>query len=335
MRAACLLLAVFLAAAAPAAAQERTDPAAELMSRTYCLAPLPAGPVAAGTTFGIVLFDPPSADAAAAAAPLGAPRPGLKLPDSVNDLLYQDGRLYVANGPAGLRVVSVAPDGALALEAHVPTEGAAMTLTRDGTRLFVAQAVMGVAVVDITEPSSPVRIATLSTEGYARHVAVQHTVGGSGGDATLYVANGDGGLVALKVDQDLALLTAAVLPVKGDVRRVALEAGRLYFSRGSRGVCSILPGLDPASMSCIDVKDVGRDLVVVDGRVLVADGGEGVAAIDWADPAAPKVLGRYKPAQGSMNRILVVGDRIFVAADYAGALSLPLADVLAAPQKVQ
>jgi len=248
------------------------------------------------------------------------------LADSVNDLLFASGFLYVAHGPAGIDVLDVGTDGALKPASEVQTEGAAIALAAHDGRLIVAEGVMGVAVYDAREPRTVRHVTTIPTDGYARavEVAPSSSVSAAAELADLFVANGTGGLIAIRTGEDSGVQGTARLDVEGDVRRVALRGDTVFFSRGSLGVCSVGRSLDRSSMRCADVKDTARDILVSGSRIIVADGGEGIVVFDWSDNADPKPIGRLPVEPGSMNRLLPSGSFLFAAADYAGAVVVPL-----------
>ncbi len=313
--------------------QHATDPTAPLKARTYCLAPLPDGRIAAGATYGVLFYGPPENEGTvhAPARPHG-PSQGLALPDSVNDLLFHGRHLYVANGPRGIVVVDpgsaeVPPRSV----GEVETAGAVMGLAAEGDVLAAALGVMGVALYDISDPASPRELGLFDTDGYARGVQILEDKAGT--EVGLFVANGRGGIARLIVSRADWLVTSAhKVALDGDVRQLLLTPSHWVVSRGTAGVCTLDRTLTRESLTCVAVKDVARGIATAPGRVLVADGGEGVLVLKG--PGLKGELteeGRHKWEAGSMNRIYRFGDTVYLAADYASALAFSLSSLDSPP----
>ena len=314
-----LALAAFIpAAASRAEEQNKVDPAAELVKRTYSLTPLDGDVVAGGTTYGVALFRLSAEAPAGEGRPrrLDAPFAAALLPDSVNSVLADAGRLYAANGPRGVKVFEIAPGGDLRLAADIPTPGAALRMAVSGDRLFVAMGVSGLGIFDVKDLNDIRPVGVHDTGGYARDVMV--TVAGGEGPESVFVANGKGGIVAMRLKQDLRIASAARLELAGDVRRIIPFKDGLLFSLGTKGVCFVPADLEEGRLACTPNGDVARDLLPVGNAVYVADGGAGLTIMDWTDTAAPRTVRSLVPESGSLNGLLLMGQSLYAAADYYG-----------------
>jgi hypothetical protein len=322
-----LVLATLVAFCGSAAAEEKSDPAAQLLARSYRLAALGNGWLAAASTFGITLYrpmdkpdGPPEMDGAFVTLPGGTP--GVKLPDSVNDLAFHNGHLYAANGPRGVVVFEQREDGKLEELARVQTEGAALSVVPHGALLFVASGVMGVEVFDISDPGNPGAITVLDAGGYARHVLVVQE------DAapprlTVYVANGRAGIAGFKLRDGCQTETTFFLKTKGEVRRITRFGDGLLFSQGFGGACYASRDLRQVSSTCLKSGDAVRAILPLGDKVYLADGGGGLMIANWKDLQKPTLEARLLPEAGSINGLLAVDNQLFLAADAYGLLTLP------------
>lgn len=326
----CLLL---LLVGKPAYADDEDDPTAELLARSYRLAGLGDGRLVAASTYGITVYSPGAVlsveqgegGAENQAQPEGPfvamadGAAGVLLPDSATDVAFHNGHLYAANGPHGVVVFQGGADGGLKEIARVETEGAAMSVVPHGALLFVASGVMGVEVFDISDPRTPGRLVTLDAGGYARHVLVVQDEA-TPPLLTVYVANGRAGIAGFRLKSGCKIDSTFFLKTDGEVRRVAAFGDGLLFSKGFGGVCLAGRDLRKISGQCIESRDAVRDIASVGSKVYLADGGGGLIVVDWADPEAPVLEQRVQPEAGSINGLLVVDDKLYLAADAYGLL---------------
>jgi len=313
-------------------AQEKADPTAELMQRTYVVAGLPGEHLAAGTTFGVVVYQLPEKlemkiPEGGGHVALQEKSKGAMLPDSVNDLLVCGDRLYAANGPHGVAAFSIMADGKLEPVGEIATDGAAMGLAAEEGLFFVAEGTMGVSVWNVSDPALPEAVVDIETPGYARDVLVSYEPGvveGGGRVVAVYVAAGTGGVLRYELLPDMTVVPVARLEGPGDVRALAMSGDSVVFSRGPRGVCATGRMLDEKGLRCAEVKDRARDVAAWGDMVFVADGGAGLMVVDWSNRSKPEVFARRELPSGSLNRLLLLRDggalRVIGAGDYLGVV---------------
>jgi hypothetical protein len=98
---------------------------------------------------------------------------------------YANGKVYVAYGTAGLRIVDVSTPSAATLLSTTSLPGDSRGVVAGGNYAYVAGGVSGVSVVDATNPSSPVKLSTITTPR-ARGIAISGNY--------VYIAASDSGL---------------------------------------------------------------------------------------------------------------------------------------------
>lgn len=98
---------------------------------------------------------------------------------------YSNGKVYVAYGTAGLRIVDVSNPSAATLLSTTAIGGDSRGVVASGNYAYVAAGVSGVFVIDATNPANPVRLSTINTPR-ARGIAISGNY--------VYVAASDSGL---------------------------------------------------------------------------------------------------------------------------------------------
>jgi len=279
--------------------------------------------------------------------------------DRVNGLCYLNGRLYVADYGAGLRVISVTDPAHPVELGHYDSLGSANGVTAIGDYAYVAYGSRGLSVISITDPAHPVEVGCCGMLDRALNVAVS-------GDYVFVAVSGDTGLRVISV-VDPAHPTevghcygpgAADVAVSGDYAYVAcgslrvisvadpahpVEVGSCGAPGGARGVAVngdyAYVACDTSGLRVISVADpshpveVGHcgtpgrawDAAMLDGHAYVADLGSRLRVISVTDPAHPVEVGSYDPP-GDACGVAVIRDYAYVADGYAGLLVLSVAD---------
>jgi hypothetical protein len=103
---------------------------------------------------------------------------------------YSDGKVYVAYGTAGLRIIDVTNPSNITLLGTANLGGESRGVVVSGNYAYVAAMDSGVHVVDVTNPTSPVKLSTINTSR-ARGIAINGNY--------VYVATRDSGLVVIDI----------------------------------------------------------------------------------------------------------------------------------------
>ena len=98
---------------------------------------------------------------------------------------YLNGKVYVAYGTAGLRIIDVTNPSNLSLLGTADLGGDSRAVVASGNYAYVAARDSGVYVVDVTDPANPVKIKTLKTPR-ARGVSINGSI--------IFVAASDSGM---------------------------------------------------------------------------------------------------------------------------------------------
>ncbi len=261
---------------------------------------------------------------------------------------------YLADGYAGLLVMSLEDPASPDLYTVFDTAGASHDCLLDGDRLLVADGPAGLLVFDVAKPRSPALIGSVDTPDEALGIAVS--------DDLAYVADGYEGLriIDLAAMQEIAALDTPGYAM--DVKAVGAHAFLCDRQRGLRvfdltepsapvetavmfdgmgdvidfvladesaGIAWVAAG--PAGLRSIDVSDPGKPAqiatllfedsavgLLLDGELAyVAAGAAGLRVVDIADPSAPREIAAG-PVPGLAERLARYKDWIYVAAETGG-----------------
>jgi hypothetical protein len=87
--------------------------------------------------------------------------------DNALALVKRGDRLYVADGPGGVRVVDVTDPHSPSMIGHVPLAGGVTEIASGDDQLYLAAGAFGVHVLDLTDPDVPALVSTIQTPGAA------------------------------------------------------------------------------------------------------------------------------------------------------------------------
>jgi len=221
---------------------------------------------------------------------------------------------------SGLCIVDVAEPQDLAIESvqytnESPDQGArAFGLTIVGDTVYLADGVSsGLQLIDITDPSNPAIIGSVSTPGRAYNVFVT--------DQTAYVADYYGGVVVINDSQPQAPVITGNVDTPGFARDIVVIDEIAYVAAGFEG----LQVADVSDTSVFQLIGQNKDASVLDGfdvkeqKAYVADQEYGLRIFDISDPANPELIASLRSEvdneQGSSRNVTVDGDFAYVA-DY-------------------
>jgi hypothetical protein len=265
---------------------------------------------------------------------------------------YSNGKVYVAYGTAGLRIIDVSTPSDAKLLSTTALGGDSRGVVASGNYAYVAGGVSGVHVVDATNPSSPVKLSTISTTSATRARGI--AISGS----YIYVASSDSGLGVYSISSpatpslvgyfhpgshygenvavtgnvvgltdynkilffDVATPTAPVgkgltTTFKTGNEGFAIAGNYAYVPDGdSLKIFNIANLTAPTLMSKIytGVGSYGYSAAVSGNYCYVASEGTGVRAINISNPASPVEAGYYDGVPQSRG-IAVNGNYVYVA----------------------
>lgn len=259
---------------------------------------------------------------------------------------YLDGKVYVAYGTAGLRIIDVTNPSNVTLLGTADLGGDSRAVVASGNYAYVAARDSGVYVVDVTDPANPIKIKTLQTPR-ARGIAIS--------GSTIYVAASDSGMgifdITNPADPTLIGYTGADVygenvAINGNIAGIT-DYGQITFydvsnpaapvKKGSTGsfttgnegfaingnyayvpdgdslkIYNISDLMSPAFVSKIRTGGYGYMSAVDGDYCYVASEGTGIRAINISDPSLPVEAGFYDDVPQSRG-VAVNGKYVYVA----------------------
>ncbi len=198
-----------------------------------------------------------------------------------------------------------------------------------GGLLFSSNVVQrGLDVYDITDPTTPVHLASADTmlpyANLVRRGNVLYYVGGLRGLGNTY-------LVAVDVSDSTQPGVAGKALYRGCNYEIALDPARQYLYATQYRLLRVFGLADPfhpVEVAQCSLRGSGPGLVVRNRYVYVADYTEGLTVVDVADPTQPYVVGTYRhPLHNSFIDVAVIDSAAVVCNGSRGILLLNVADV--------
>lgn len=259
---------------------------------------------------------------------------------------YLNGKIYVAYGSAGLRILDANFPSSPSLLSTLPLGGDSRAVAVSGNYAYVAARDSGVYIIDVTDAANPVKIKTIKTPR-ARGVATSGTI--------LYVAASDSGMGIINIlDPPNASLVSYTgssvygenVTVNGNIVGLT-DYGQITFydvtiptspvKKGSTGsfkignegfviegdfayvpdgdslkIFNIVDLMSPSLISKIWTGGYGYTAAVSGDYCYVASEGTGVRAINISNPATPVEDGYYDFVPQSRG-VTADGKYVFVA----------------------
>ena len=176
---------------------------------------------------------------------------------------------------------------------------------------FVACGRAGVHIVDVSNPSAPVEVATITARGPAEGVAVA--------GATLYVANGPYGLLLYDISKPSQPVQLGSAFPTHNVLKVAVSGGVAYLAAAGAGllVADVHVPAHPVELGTLATTGFSSDVAVSGTTAYVADGWAGLRSVNVANPSHPAENTTLKTRCWAMG-IGLAASRAYVADGCAG-----------------
>lgn len=188
----------------------------------------------------------------------------------------------------------------------LPGRGFTYDVAVAGDVVYVADFSGGLQTVDVSDPTSPRELGSLTLPG----PVVDVEVAGS----TAYLAAASGGLHIVDVSDPLSpAALGALVPEGGEVRDVAVEGNVVYLADGQFGlrIVDVSAPSSPVEIAALGLSGFPLDVEVVGDTAYVAAGSGGLYLVDVSDPNAPVELHRVS-AGGFIDTVEVLDGLAYI-----------------------
>jgi hypothetical protein len=189
--------------------------------------------------------------------------------------------------------------------------GGGFAVALAGNLALVAAADKGLAVIDVTDPKTPILRRVLDTPGEARDVAVS--------GSTAFVADGPDGVLAVDLADPAAPRITGAWDSPGEATGLALEGKTAFLADGSAGL-QIVDISDPARLrpvGALDTDGTAEAVALAGHYAYLADGSGGIKAVDVASLASPR-LSTSLVASGYAHSVSADGGLLLAGSLYDG-----------------
>ncbi|OGU45142.1 MAG: hypothetical protein A3G43_12830 [Ignavibacteria bacterium RIFCSPLOWO2_12_FULL_56_21] len=233
---------------------------------------------------------------------------------------YLDGKVYVAYGNAGLRIIDVSnPANAQSLST-TPVGGDARGVVAAGNYAYVAAGTSGLHVIDATNPSSPSKILTI-TMPRARGVAISGNY--------IYVAASDSGLAVFSIANPASPSLIGYyhpgghygenVAVKGNVVGLTDYNKILFFD--------VTTPTAPAAQGMTSTFTTGNEGFAIAGTYAYVPDGDSLKIFNIANLLSPTLLSKVYTGAGSYSyAAAVAGNYCYVASEATGVRAIDVSN---------
>jgi hypothetical protein len=282
----------------------------------------------------------------------------------INDAhgVWIEGTIAYVTGEGLLTAVDVSdPTTPTILDTLDPASAKSYNVEVVGTYAYVADDFDGFNVVDITDPSNMVSVATLPPANEMLDIDIEGSYA--------YIADAFAGLSVIDISDPLAPvmlvsiptakaafklwanatnvylaeyggdvtiydLTDPALPVEvasinvGPARDVMLQGDVAYVAAHTDGARTIdvSDPANPAMMGGVDTPEYSRTIWAAGDYVYTGDESSGIQVIDTSNPYSPSVMGRVNTS-GSSSTVAALGDVVYIADSAGGVNVVDISDI--------
>lgn len=266
-------------------------------------------------------------------------------PKSAYALHVHQGRVYVAQGEAGMEILDADPLGGLARLGGFNTPGNAQDIQADGENAYLADGTAGAVIIDVRNPANPIGYNSVPPSSFTWGVCLTEeyllTADGAAGmrieprgwgkprghfqtigtcykiraSATLAFLVGGFGLQIVDISNPASPVALGRYHTPGDNTIGLHVEGELAYLAGQ--TLAIVNVSRPAEPRLVGSFPEGGRCVDLMGSLAVVGMHQGLRVVDVSAPASPVMVGSTA-FDGGASDVQVVGDRVFVAAANTG-----------------
>ncbi len=231
---------------------------------------------------------------------------------------YSNGKVYVAYGTAGLRIIDVTNAAQPVLLSTLALGGESRGVVVSGNYAYVAAMDSGVHVIDVTNTGSPVRLRTINSSR-SRGIAINGNY--------VYVATRDSGLVVLNITNpgNPTWLTN----VRGiDVENVAAAGnvvGTSFYS--SIRFYDVTNPANPVAKGSTPTLRIGDEGFAIAGNYAYVPDGDSLKIFNIANLLTPTLVSKIRTG-GYGYMAAVAGNYCYVASEATGVRAINISNPL-------
>ncbi|MFA6467410.1 MAG: T9SS type A sorting domain-containing protein [Bacteroidota bacterium] len=230
---------------------------------------------------------------------------------------YDNGKVYVAYGTAGLRIIDVSNPSGAALLGTAELGGDSRAVVASGNYAYVAARDSGVYVVDVSNPASPVKVTTVKTPR-ARGIAISGT--------KVFVAASDSGMgiiditnpgAPVVVNYTGADVNGENIAVNGTIAGIS-DYGQITFYDITNPLAEVKKGSTGGL-------NIGNEGFAISGTYAFVPDGDSLRIFDISDMLSPVYIsGIYTGGYGYTAE--VEGDYCYVVSEATGIRAINIAN---------
>jgi hypothetical protein len=215
-------------------------------------------------------------------------------PGEAHQVAISDQTIYLADGSAGLQIISTTNPSQPVIVGSEDTPGSAKGIAVLGDYAYVADGDSGLRIINILDSTKPAEVGAIGTTGFARSVALRE-IAEPAPQLLAFVAAGEGGLQVIDVTNPQEPVEINIYTGYESVLDVSISGDMAHLAAGSWGF-RLLNIADVGNISELGFFNTPGEALAhsfLGEEVYIADNTRGMRIINTSNPASPVETGFY------------------------------------------
>jgi hypothetical protein len=233
---------------------------------------------------------------------------------------YSNGKVYIAYGLAGLRIVDVSTPSAATLLSTTVLPGDSRGVVASGNYAYVAGGVSGVSVIDATNPSSPVKLSTITTPR-ARGIAISGNY--------VYIAASDSGLGVFNISSPATPSLVGYFHPGSQFGENVAAAGNIVGLTDYNKILffDVTNPTAPVEKGLTTTFKTGNEGFAISGNYAYVPDGDSLKIFDITNLMTPTLTAKISTGTGSYGYAAAVAESFcYVASEATGVRAIDISN---------
>jgi len=233
---------------------------------------------------------------------------------------------YIFGNHDKLRIINISDVDEPWLAGEIPIDAEIDNIWVDGQRVYAAAGIMGMVIIDISDPASPEIITTFNTDGDTKAVVVRDTVAFVA-ERHIYPSSYSFQIVNIADIQNPVTIGHRTQDL-GWNKDLLVEGNYAYLANSYRGfiIIDISDLTQPWIIAQLEDTTYPWNLAKSGDFIFMDYGFDSLQVFDVSNPQSPELLAEYELSMQARD-FDISGDYLYIASSYSGLSILNISDI--------